>query len=83
MIQENNIKEYKLTINYEFIDEVDFRGINHGEFPGWNQINSICDAGGTFGALGETLLDWIFDGAFGMNYYVKSTWSKTIKWRLE
>ena len=80
---ENNIKEYKLTINYEFFDELDFRGINHGEFPGWNQINSIYDAGGTFGALGETLLDWILDGAFGMNYYVKSTWSKTIKWRLE
>ena len=46
-------------------------------------IVAAYDAGGTFGALGETLLDWIFDGAFGMNYDIKSTWSKTIKWRLE
>ena len=80
---ENGMKEYQLVINYEFIDEVDFRGINHGEFPGWNQINNLYELGGTFGALGETLLDWVFDGGLDMNYYVRSTWSKTIKWRAE
>ena len=33
--------------------------------------------------MDNTTVSRIFDGAFGINYYIKSTWSKTIKWRLE
>ncbi|MFA4945065.1 MAG: hypothetical protein WC789_10245 [Lentisphaeria bacterium] len=72
-----------LTVNFTHFDEVDFRGINHGEFAGWNDVNSFYDAFASIGAIAETGADWVFDGLYQGNYYIEGKWSNRYEWILE